>query len=511
MFGSLVCFSFGACTQDSDLLSSVIEDSESSGGDDLLIDDPNKKGDFILDEIRSSNLKAFPTAEGAGANSKGGRGGKVLHVTTLEDGDYEGTFRWAVTREYPRIVVFDVSGTIYTDDYINIYSGNLTIAGQTAPKGGITIQGPRIGIYNTTDVIIRYLRLVNTNYFFDKSHSALAANGCRNIIIDHCSFRYTATSPAVGFQDNNFAGGQGEISFQKNLIGDCYTGILVGSVANDDSRIVLAGSNSVHHNLFVHVDHRFPNVSGNASAEIVNNVVYNYRNRLSSFFNNSKSNVVGNYYKSGPTSYASYGARFKIGDYLKGVSYVTPKLYIENNKMDDPWLSLKTGEDNWSKNVVVWDGSPASILKYKSNYPFESLGVPIKEVTPEQAYVDVINDVGANGSLNKYGQFEEYLDEVDIEFINDVINRECAGCEPDPDYPEYIKYRKKTDKTKLLYPVLPSYKRADNFDADRDGMPDVWESAMGLNVNVDDSFIDDDGDGYTNIEEYLNINDLNLE
>ncbi|TYA71870.1 hypothetical protein [Seonamhaeicola marinus] len=487
------------------------EEEEEEVPEDSNEETPTSTEDVFLDEIVSSELKAFPTAEGAGGYASGGRGGKVLHVTTLEDGDFEGTFRWAVTRKYPRIVVFDVSGTIKTNDYIEIRHGNLTIAGQTAPKGGITIEGPRVGAYNTSNIIIRYIRFVNTNYFFDTSHSAFGGGGLHDVVMDHCSFRYTATSPAIGFQDNNNQdGGQGEISIQRNIIGDCYTGILVGAVAVDDSRVVLAGSNSVHKNLFVHVDHRFPNVSGNAQAEIVNNVVFNFRNRLCSFFNNSESNVIGNYYKAGPVSGASYGARHKIGDYLTSTRYLIPKLFVDNNKIIDKWNPLEPGEDNWERNVVVWNGDPADQSTYRAYSPFPNLGVPIETYQPDYAYDNILEDSGANASIDEKGVESKYLDIVDEQFVADVRENSCDGCyQPKPiEEPEWFRYRPKTDRSKMIYPELPTNTRGIDFDTDRDGMPDLWEIAMGLNPNEDDSFLDLDNDGYTNIEEFINLVDV---
>lgn len=105
----------------------------------------------------TGNPCAFPGAEGFGRNATGGRGGKVYHVTTLEDGDYEGTFRHAVSQRGARTVVFDVAGTIFLDRNLNISNGDLTIAGQTAPGEGICIARYPVSV-RAENVIVRYMR-----------------------------------------------------------------------------------------------------------------------------------------------------------------------------------------------------------------------------------------------------------------------------------------------------------------------------------------------------------------
>jgi len=305
------------------------ETPEETGGDEDTSND-----DVVLDEVVSTSLKAFPLAEGAGALVSGGRGGKVIHVTTLEDGDQEGTFRWALSQTYPRIVVFDVSGTIVLNDYlfINGENNNLTVAGQTAPFGGITVQGPTVGFWKMNNVILRYIRFVNTTYFDkgQKKGAAFTGSGCNNMIVDHCSFRYTVGTSCVAFQDDNDqTDGQGNITIQNSIIGDSSTGMLIGAVATNDARSVLAGKNSVLNNLFINISHRFPNVSGNGDAEIINNVVYNYLHRLVNVFNESKVNIIGNYYKGGATSYAEYAGNFRLATYLgESSSFNSPKAYI---------------------------------------------------------------------------------------------------------------------------------------------------------------------------------------
>lgn len=497
------------CASDSDLISSVLEEKTTSDAE--LVPD-EVFSDYVLDQVVSSELRAFPMAEGAGAYATGGRGGKVLHVNTLDDGDYEGTFRWALNQDYPRIIVFDISGTIKLNDYLFLYSNNnnLTIAGQTAPKGGITVEGPTIGFWKMNNVIIRYIRFVNTSYF-DKGvkGASFSGSGCNNLILDHCSFRYSVGTSCVSFQDDaDKIDGQGNITIQRSILGDSTTGMLVGSVANDDDRVVLAGSNSVIDNLFINISHRFPNVSGNAKVEVINNVVYNYLHRLSSLFNESRTNIIGNYYKAGATSNANYGANFQLGTYLGAESiYNLPKAFIFNNIIKDKYKKLQVGDDNWD-NVVLWyewnKTTPTyNINEYKLTNKQEDLG-PLTIESPEEGYKFVITNVGANVTLKANGSIEFFLDDVDSLYIDDVTNDGRKSIDEKSDY----SYIDNTDRSQLLYPDLISYTRSDNYDTDRDGIPDVWERAMKYKVGEDDSSLDADGDGYTNIEEYLNLVDL---
>ena len=507
----LVCLISNSCSKDNDLFNDAVQKNieeqilEENDNDKQIIEEEN---DIVIDNEISTEIKAFPSAVGAGAFASGGRGGKVLHVTTLEDGNYEGTLRWALTREFPRIVVFDISGNIKLKTGITLYkeNNNLTIAGQTAPYGGITIEAPTIGFYKMNNVIVRYIRFVNTDWLINGvSHSVFTASGTNNIIVDHCSFRYSVRSSGVSFQDDNDqTDGQGQVTIQKSIVGDCYTGMLVGANAVSDQRIVLAGTNSVVKNLFVNVSHRFPNVSGNATVEVVNNVVYNYNARLTNLFNESRTNIIGNYYKKGKTSYTNYGARFKIGDYLTGISYTDPLIYIDGNIVNDDWLPLSVGDDNW-KNVVLWEepssrNQPAP-NKYRAETPFTISSDQFEILNAEDAYTLVINDVGANRFAFGDGRYGFYLDEVDKSYIDDVRNDTGLTLNKDGNYID------KTDVSSLKYPIIPVNIRSEDYDKDRDGMPDEWEIFNGFNDKFDDSKEDLDGDGYTNIEEYLNLVD----
>lgn len=459
------------------------------------------------EEDIATELKAFPTAEGAGANATGGRGGDVRHVTSLADDGSVGTLRWAITtsnNNTPVTVVFDVSGTINTgSSTLNVGINNLTIAGQTAPEGGITIQGKWFGFYQAENLIMRYIRIVNTDYFESSQKSAaMNGSGSNNCILDHVSMRYAWITPGITVQDNNDRNnGTGDFTIQRSIIADCHTGGIVGS-AVDAPRDALGGKNSVHHNLFAHVDHRFPNVSGISEVEIVENVIYNYRNRLSTFFNQSKSNLINNTYKAGSASKISGGGYNKIGEYISNGS---PLVYSSGNRRIDPFGNLEPSNDNWGDLFVIWRSSldqsspvtPQDEALYRQSTEFPDLGVPIRRLGTDNAYTSVLSDVGANKYLKADGTYGVYLDRNDSEYVADPINETCYQCKDNGDLPD------KTDLSQISYPTIPENTRPAGYDTDKDGMADIWENIMFGNLNSDGKG-DSDGDGYSDLEEFLN-------
>lgn len=460
----------------------------------------------------ATELKAFPTAEGAGAYATGGRGGIVRHVTSLADDGSVGTLRWAINtsnNDVPVTVVFDVSGTINTGNAsLNVNINNCTIAGQTAPRGGITIQGKWFGFYQAENLIMRYIRIVNTDYFSSNPGASITNNGsgANNCILDHVSMRYAWISPGFVFQDNNDTrNGQGDITLQRSIIADNHTGGIVGAIV-DEPRTDLAGKNSVHHNLFAHVDHRFPNVAGNGQAEIVENVIYNYRNRLSTFFNDSESNLINNTYKAGSASKLTLGGYNKIGEYIPG----TPRVYSKGNRRIDPYGNLEPTNDNWNELFVIWAGgypnesnpmTPEKEALYREYNEFPALGVPITKLGTDEAYNSVLSDVGANKYLNEDGTYGVYYDDNDAQYIVDPINETCYLCQPNGDLAN------KGDISQLIYPVLPTNTRPADYDSDQDGMADAWENRIFGDLSRDGNG-DFDEDGYTDLEEFLNVVDF---
>ena len=261
-------------------------------------------------------LPAFPGAEGAGADTVGGRGGKVIHVTNLNDSG-KGSFRAAVEASGPRIVVFDVAGIITLEDYLFIDNPYLTIAGQTAPSGGITIRGYMIET-RTHDIIFRYLRMrMGSKRGSSKKEwttagggtslilSSLGDNTSYNIIIDHVSFSWAANKSIALWSQTVAAH---DITFQNNIIAEglSYTNAtslaLTGSNINPDEMVNIA----FHHNFFAHGSNRFPLIKVK-EAKVINNVIYNWQWWATSVYGNALVDIIGNMYK--------YGTSNTAGDY----------------------------------------------------------------------------------------------------------------------------------------------------------------------------------------------------
>ena len=157
----------------------------------------------------SAQTLAFPTAEGFGKFSKGGRGGQVVTVTTLEDdsiGNIQGSLRWALAQypNEPLTVVFGVSGRIELKQELRVKRDGLTLAGQTAPGDGICISGNKVNLGGSKNFIIRHLRF-RTGQFDAAGNvvaqNALGAENCENFIIDHCTFGWSVEENINTFDD----------------------------------------------------------------------------------------------------------------------------------------------------------------------------------------------------------------------------------------------------------------------------------------------------------------------
>ena len=411
-------------------------------------------------------VPAFPGAEGFGAMTPGGRGGVVIAVTNLDD-DGPGSLRAAVEAEGPRIVVFQVAGTIELLSSLNIDNPFITIAGQTAPGGGIALKNapsnrrPTIRI-RTHDVMIRYLR-VRPGPSIESSSDldALSMPGASNVIIDHSSFSWASDENIDAWRDAH------DITIQWSIIseglrheadaeGPPSLGMLLGSEGS--------GNMSVHHNLFAHNHGRNPRMNTGGIVDIVNNVIYNPGDQPSTISNDwhptPPINYVGNYYKRGPDS---------IRDFLIDTKELSAEIFVQGNITPG-----RPTDDLDEAEGVVRDTSLAYVIENRHPAP------PITETSAFVAYDQVLANAGATLPLR---------DVVDWRIVADVVSG-GGNIITDPSdvggWPQ-------------LAAGLPP------LDSDHDGMPDEWE--LQYDFNPEDSMDgnkDTDNDGYTNIEEYLN-------
>jgi len=410
-------------------------------------------------------VKAFPGAEGFGTDTPGGRGGTVCKVTNLNDTG-TGSLRACVSASGPRIVVFRVSGTITLSMRLEIVNPYLTIAGQTAPGDGITLRtvasyGKQTMLITTHDVVIRYLR-------FRPGHSDAPTDsrdaltiykaGAYDVVIDHASLSWASDEILNTYDYSN------RVTVSWSLVSEALNdtahskGLLSGGVG--------ARNVSLHHNLIASNADRCPQISGVAVADLRNNVVYNCGNGsgkgltlISSSKGRAQVNWVGNYYKPGPITPLSR-AEFAMHEGDTGRSQ---QWYGDGNlrwtPTGDQPARVATG--------YAWGQIPT---------PFDA--PPVTTTTAAQAYQDVLAEAGASCRR----------DPVDQRVVADVQ----AGTGTLINDPNQVGG----------YPTLTS--EPPPQDTDGDAMPDTWETAHGTNPTVHDAAQDTDGNGYTNVEDWIN-------
>ncbi len=440
--------------------------------------------------------KAFPTANGAAAYAVGGRNGNLYHVTNLNNSG-PGSFRDAVSQSN-RTIVFDVSGTIELTNDLNVYSSNLTIAGQSAPSGGITITGKPVYFQNIDNVILRYLRF-RPDYDSSGIVDALNAYNCSNFIVDHCSVSWG------GDEAFSLRGNSKNITVQNCILGESATGMLAG-----DSGSSVSDNFSILSNVWYNISHRFPNINA-IRTDVINNVVHNWYSHLMvvSSRDNAKLNEINNYYQSGintgdPSGYDSSINWLDIGSQSQRSNI---RIYTDGNIYPS---FLTESEDDWKLYVHRFDitgGAYAGInqfdaghLDFRKTTPFPLLGAAPNILNAEDVIQNVPENAGANKYLKSDGGFGVFRDNVDATYVMNVMNgiSEIFSYPPTDivDKPSYINFHQSVTAEPInLHP--------NDYDTDDDGMADLWElNTFGtLSRNGTQDF---DGDGYTDLEEFLN-------
>jgi hypothetical protein len=438
-------------------------------------------------------IPAFPGAEGAGAFTPGGRGGKAYAVTNLNDKG-PGSLREAVEASGPRTVVFRVAGIIHLETPLSITHPFITIAGQTAPGDGVCIRNHTFEI-NTHDVVLRYLRFRRGN--LKVRDDALGGHPVKNVIVDHVSASW-------GLDENlslyrHVVKGPGG-SIKKLPVENLTIQWSVSSEALNRNNHAFGGiwggeKCSFHHNLFACNTGRNPSIGMGGGFDFRNNVLFNWRHRtIDGGDGSSQVNIVANYLKPGPAT-TSPALRYRICK-IDGRSrrYEYPgfgKWYVADNYVHE---NPKVTADNWAggvqyaparkdKDEVVPMGTEKDVRVHK---PFPA--APVSQQSAPQAYELVLAHAGA--SLPR-------RDAVDLRVL------------------ESVRTGKPTFKSGIIDSPAevggwPEYKPGDgpDVDTDGDGIPDWWERKYGLDPNdPSDGAKDSSGDGYTNLEKYLNGTD----
>ncbi len=439
-----------------------------------------------------TSVKAFPTAEGFGANAVGGRGGKILEVTNLNDSG-PGSLRSCMEASGPRICVFRVSGTITLHGAIRVSSPYLTVAGQTSP-GGIQIKGDgrREGdwgvwfVNGAHDIIVRHLRVrMGGGMQHDAGNNLLcygtAEPGVCDVIFDHCSVCWGSDT-----QLDWYGSYLDRATFQWNIIAEADMGSHIGG-NNAPKNITL------HHNLYANLGSRTPLMQHADIFDFRNNVIYNWNGNNSAVFGqfalntSAFGNVVDNVWLAGPESGHPYlnvgnGGPTRIDG--SAADDGGTKLYISGNLgprcpngCENDWTGH--GVNTWDYYELNHDGS-THLVKQKQYDAGKPFAVPPVASDPVSRLPDkVLSTVGA------YRPFRDAIDERIIRNARDRTGtRRVTGKGPWPDL------------ARDAPPPPP--------DSDHDGMPDDWETTRGLNPKDSRDGPTFAANGYTNVENYLN-------
>lgn len=417
--------------------------------------------------LGAAQTLSFPGAEGAGRFSQGGRGGRVIHVTTLADSG-PGSLRAAVEAKGPRVVVFDLSGTIALATPLHIREPRITIAGQTAPGDGITIRDHGL-VVGADDVVVRYIRSRLGNVSRTQEDAVWVSSG-RRIILDHVSASWSVDE-TLSASANYKSAGQGwyDLTVQWSIIADSLR--RSGHVKGDHGygSLIRGGRGSTasfHHNLWANHVARMPrpgNYDGpavdpeGASFDFRHNVFYNWGSSHAGYDADAAAivryNFVANAYIPGPDSKGRFAFDEKNS---------LAKAWFADNRMDgtapaDPWSLVKGVIPADYRLPAPLDlGSVAADPDYEARV-LATAGASRKRDTVDSAIVAGVRD--------RTGRI--------------IDDQDAVGG----------------------WPALASLSAPQ--DTDRDGMPDAWERAHGLDPRKDDSASDKDGDGWTAIEDYI--------
>ena len=458
-------------------------------------------------DLIKADIPAFPGAEGGGAYTPGGRGGKVIVVTSLADSG-PGTLREACETGGARIVVFNVSGIIRLKSPISVRAPYITIAGQTAPGDGICVTGATFQL-DTHDIIIRHMRFRRGAMDVAFRDDALGGNCVGNVIIDHCSASWGLDENMSLYRHvyNRDSTGRGtklptvNITIQNSIFSealDTYNHAFGGTIGGHNSMFC--------RNLFASNIARNCSIGMNEDFNFVNNVTYNWWNRsVDGGDHTSRFNIINNYFKPGPVTPKDKPIAYRI---LKPENGRSPenkdlygKAYVSGNIVEG---NAAVTKDNWNGGVQIKNNPDAGeyTQAIKVDTPFPMPNVTIMDT--KKAYRWVLDNVGATFPKR---------DAVDERVIKTVKTGKAIYEKDAPEFiPQYVKRRLPIDSYKMgiIYDPrqvggLPEYNGTPVKDSDNDGMPDAWEIRYGLNPNdPSDANLDCNGDGYTNIEKYIN-------
>lgn len=406
------------------------------------------------------NIPAFPSAEGFGRYSSGGRGGEIYIVTNLNDSG-EGSLRKGITKKESRTIVFAISGTIFLKSPLDINHGNLTILGQTAPGDGITIANYPVTL-KSNNIILRYLRF-RLGDLAKVEGDALGGRNIENIMIDHCSMSWATDENMSFYRVKN-------LTVQWSIIAEALNKSVHQKGAHGYGGIWGGEPASFHHNLIMSNNSRNPRFSGSESTvnpedEMVdfrNNVIFNWGDNNIYGGEKGKYNIINNYFKSGTISKHKdriinpsipYGQFYVNGNFIEGYPKITTNNWDGGVQTENPLLAK--AKEEFGKNEI------------KTHTAQETLQLVTKY---------------AGASLKR--------DEVDNRLINYLTNG----------YPKNISGIINSQNEVGGFPILSS--KITSIDSDKDGLPDDWEKANNLKIGIKNGANFDLSSQYSNIEVY---------
>ena len=486
------------------LLGLLVEPAQAQGGiaasDDTAIQEPELAMAPPMPFLMPYDVPAFPGAWGGGMFATGGRGGKVIAVTNLNDSG-PGSLRAAIDAEGPRIVVFRVAGIIPLESNLDIDNPDITIAGQSAPGDGICIANHSLNI-NTRNVILRHLRVRRGNPSGGQGSDNIGGHPVGQIIVDHCTASWGRDENLSLYRHMESQTVNGKEVRVKEPVRNLTIQYCISSEAlgpGHEFGGTWGGQDATfHHNLFACNSGRNPSIGMSGEFDYRNNVLFNWGHRtMDGGDETSLVNVINNCYKPGPATKKnmlstivrieqrnqnSPKRQFRAGDWYPPTGTRPGKWYVAGNIVaGHPDVTA----DNW-KGMKL-QGGDGTLEQAKVLTPFE--GWPVNQQTAMEAFEEVLAKSGA--TLPR----RDAVDERVTEMVRTGKVSTGNGILLHPDqvggYPDY------------------SYSPDDvPADSDDDGMPDEWEKEHGLDpTSAADGSVDSDGDGYTNVEEYLNGTD----
>lgn len=508
-------------------------------------------------DINAAQREAFPGAEGYGRLTTGGRGGTVYHVTTLEDNNQPGSFRYACTRSGARTIVFDVSGTIYLKSALRMNQGNVTIAGQTAPGDGICIADYPFSIA-CNNVIIRFMRFrVGNRQVAYHEGDGLGGMDQKNIIIDHCSVSWSIDECLSVYGSENIT------------VQWCIASHSLRNAGHSKGAHGYGGNwggkgASYHHNLISDHTSRTPRLGPRQGTQtdermdMRNNVIYNYGTNGCYGGEGMNVNIVNNYYKPGLTSnsrktrIAGVGVRtlkycFEADATLKNVNAALGTSYTNidikrtqgqdvitfggvihpinhaTNSIEHEGVTIPIVWNDWHPMLHKWgrffvegnvnasDATVAADNWGKGMYPHidnasndytftDEVRSEMRLAEPiEFVYTTTHSSEDAYRKVLAYAGASHARDEYDRIVVADVeAGKASFTSDGIIDSQDQVKYADGSTG----WPALRT--ASTPVDSDGDGMPDEWEKAKGLNPNNAADGKEYAPSGYTWLEEYMN-------